>query len=240
MSEFKFENYLFNDQGLLEQALTHKSYVYEGAKKSPLQHNETLEFLGDAVLDLALSAILMRKFPDLDEGFLSKKRASLVNESLLAQIANELKISENMLLGKGEILSQGNKKPRLLASTYEAILGAIFLDGGYEIAEKIIELHFEAHIQFQKDSDAFENDFKTRLQELVQADLKAAPSYKMVGESGPSHLPTFESALVILDREVSRGIGKTKKQAEQEAAKKAVENWTQVCTDFGVLRKENV
>lgn len=237
MSELSIVNYQFKNQAMLEQALTHKSFVHDGKKQQ--KHNETFEFLGDAVLDLALSAILMRRFPDLDEGILSKKRASLVNESVLAQIAQELNLSEKILLGKGEILSQGNKKPRLLASVYEALLGAIFIDGGYPAAEDIIEKHFESHIQAQKHLDAFESDFKTRLQEMVQADLKTSPRYQMVNEEGPSHSPTFETALIILDREVSRGNGKTKKQAEQEAAKKAVETWVQVLLDFGV-RKENV
>ncbi len=192
-------NYQFKDKAKLEQALTHKSFVHDNLKKG-FKHNETLEFLGDAVLDLALSSILMRRFPDFDEGILSKRRASLVNEAVLAEIALELKLSDFLLLGRGEQLSQGNKKPRLLASAYEALLGAIFLDGGYSVVEELVEKHFEFHILSQKNLDAYESDYKTRLQEVVQADLKAGPQYQVISETQLTYSATLPPGLSLVVR----------------------------------------
>ncbi len=233
--EISFISYRFQNGELLEQALTHKSYVNENGKKH-LAHNEKLEFLGDAVLDLLLSELLMEKFPLDDEGNLSKKRASLVNESVLAQIAQSLNISEMIKLGKGEVLSQGNKKPRLLASAYEALLGAVFLDGGYEEARKLARENFSEVLANMNLALDFEQDYKTRLQELSQADLKTGPSYEVTGEEGPSHSPRFQVSLLIQGKVVGTGIGKSKKHAEQEAARAVIENWSQVLTDLGVRK----
>jgi len=234
----QFLSYQFKQPGLLVQAMTHKSFVNEAGNKH-LQHNEKLEFLGDAVLDLVLSEILMDKFPSDDEGNLSKKRASLVNETVLSQIALELELQEKIQLGKGEILSQGNRKPRLLASVYEALLGAIFLDGGYQEARNMAQLNFEKILSTMNPAEDYIHDYKTRLQELAQAEIKSGPTYEVTAEEGPSHHPQFEVALMLQGKVISKGLGKSKKLAEQEAARSAIENWSQFITD-GTLRKNNV
>ena len=231
-------SYQFQKPELFEQALTHKSYVNEAGKRH-LPHNEKLEFLGDAVLDLILSEYLMELFPGDDEGNLSKKRASLVNESVLAQIAHDLNLSDRMNLGKGEILSQGNRKPRLLASVYEAVLGAIFLDGGYEESKKMARLNFEKMVSQMNPAEDFVQDYKTRLQELAQAELKVSPQYEVTGEEGPSHSPQFEVSLSLQGKVVSKGIGKSKKLAEQEATRLTIQNWSGLLAE-NVLRKTNV
>jgi ribonuclease-3 len=235
MSDSTFSNYSFKNPELMEQALTHKSYAFENGKGLFL-HNEKLEFLGDAVLDLILSDFLMEKFPGDDEGNLSKKRASLVNETVLARIAQDLNLSESIRLGKGEILSQGNRKPRLLASVYEAVLGAIFLDGGFEEVRRVGRGHFESLVSQLPPGQDFEQDYKTRFQELVQAELKAGPIYEVIATSGPSHSPQFQVSVSLSGKVISQGLGKSKKHAEQEAAKLALENWSGVLNDLGVRK----
>lgn len=219
--------YDFVKPELLTQAMTHKSYSNEQGQPADA-HNEKLEFLGDAVLALVLSEFLMEIFPADTEGNLSKKRASLVNEAVLAQIAQRLRLSEIIRLGKGEILSQGNQKPRLLASAYEALLGAIFSDGGYDAVKVLVLEHFKEVLKTMDTSEDFYSDFKTRLQETAQADLKATPIYEVTGEQGPSHNPQFEVSLSLLSSVVAKGVGRSKKIAEQEAARAALENWTQI------------
>lgn len=233
-----FMNYPFKNPELYTQALTHKSYVNEGPKRH-LQHNEKLEFLGDAVLDLVLSEFLMERFSQDDEGNLSKKRASLVNETVLAQIATDLQLPEQLNLGKGEILSQGNRKPRLLASAYEALLGAVFLDGGFDQVRLIIRENFTGILNQMNPAEDFQQDYKTRLQELAQAELRCGPTYEVTGEEGPSHSPQFEVSLTLQLKVVGKGIGKSKKLAEQEAARIVLENWSQLVSE-GTLRKNNV
>jgi ribonuclease-3 len=230
--------YQFQKSELLEQAMTHKSFVNEQGKKH-LQHNEKLEFLGDAVLDLVLSEVLMARFPSDDEGNLSKKRASLVNEGVLAQIAQTLGLPEKLQLGKGEILSQGNRKPRLLASAYEALIGAVFLDAGYVTAQKFAVENFEPILNQMNPAEDFQQDYKTRLQELAQAEIKSGPTYEVTGEIGPSHNPQFEVSLTLQGKVVAKGHGKSKKVAEQEAARNTIENWSQLVSG-GTLRKNNV
>lgn len=234
----QFLSYQFKNSQLLIQALTHKSFVNENGNRH-LHHNEKLEFLGDAVLDLVLSEVLMERFPGDDEGNLSKKRASMVNESVLAQMALELELQDKIQLGKGEILSQGNRKPRLLASVYEALLGAIFLDGGYAEAKKMVDFNFEPILSAMNPAEDFIQDYKTRLQELAQAEIKAGPSYEVTGEQGPSHNPQFEVTLSLQGKVISKGLGKSKKLAEQEAARIAIDNWSQLFSE-GTLRKAHV
>lgn len=220
-------SYQFKNQDLFKVAMTHKSFANERGE-GPESHNEKLEFLGDAVLDLVLSDLLMGKYPTDSEGNLSKKRASLVNETVLAQIAQSLGLHEIIRLGKGEILSQGNLKPRLLASVYEAMLGAVYIDGGFETVKNFIGENFEDIMNKMNPQEDYFQDFKTRVQELAQADFKATPTYQIIGETGPSHDPLFQVRLSLHQFEVSQGSGKSKKTAEQEAAKQAIEKWSEI------------
>jgi ribonuclease III len=213
--------YSFKRQDVLLRALTHKSYCFEAGGTTG--HNEILEFLGDSVLDLILSEFLMEKFPHDDEGGLSKKRASLVNEPVLAKVALELQLDQYLLLGKGESLSGGLKKPRLLASALEALIGAIFSDSGYEDSRRVVQEFFAKTIDEINVEADFEADFKTRLQELTQSEKRSTPTYKVSHESGPAHDREFEVEVWVNNGLLAKGKGKSKKAAEQEAARQALE-----------------
>jgi len=216
--------YEFQNRQLLKQALSHKSYDYE-MTAAQNGNNEKLEFLGDAVVDLILSDLLMKQFPDDSEGSLSKKRASLVNESILAQVAQNLMIHTEVLLGKGEAQSGGQGKPRILASAYEAILGAIFVEAGYPRTRDLVEQHFGERITSVGDREAGADDFKTRLQEEVQALLKVTPVYQLVSESGPPHERLFAVEVKVRGVPITQAQGRSKKIAEQEAARLALNLW---------------
>lgn len=211
-------SYAFRVPALLDQALTHKSFANEN-RALGLKDNERLEFLGDAVLDLALSEILMAQLPDETEGGLSKRRAGLVNEDTLARLAIKLNIPELVKLGKGEDATHGREKPRLIASTLEAIIGSIFLDSGYYEAKAAIEKLFANEVG----SNAYERDFKTRLQEYSQKNFASVPVYALLETRGPEHDKEFRVQVSVGSRILGEGIGKTKKQAEQQAAEKALE-----------------
>ncbi len=226
----------FNNPQFLVEALTHKSFAYE--QGSRLSHNEKLEFLGDAVLDLILSAYLMEKFPEDSEGNLSKKRASLVNESVLSKLSQKLGIDQNIRLGRGELSSQGRSKPRLLASAYEAILGAVFLDAGYSVVDRLVRDHFQGLVEMIVGGEDFAADYKTKLQEMTQADIKCSPVYAVVSTEGPSHSPQFEVSLSLQGQEISRGVGRSKKIAEQEAARLTLAKWEQILKE-GYIRRLN-
>jgi ribonuclease-3 len=198
----------------LAHALLHRS---AGAT----QNNETLEFLGDAVLDLAISDLLMRRYPDAREGALSKMRAGLVNAGALAAKARDLGLGEAIRLGKGEEKTGGRTKESILAGAYEAVLGAVYRDAGYEPARAAVERHFAADVAETIDPGAA--DFKTRLQERTQSLLRTGPVYAVVGEEGPDHAKRFVSEITIDGRLYGRGIGGTKKAAEQAAAMAALE-----------------
>lgn len=220
-------HYTFQNPDLLIQSLTHKSFFHE-KRKQLAGDNEKLEFLGDAVLDLILSEVLLGYFPKDSEGNLSKKRASLVNEDLLSKVAIEIGIPQFLLLGKGEAQSGGLQKPRLLASALEAVVGAIFLDSNYEMTKSIVLKHFLPIIQKISTHDDFEKDYKTKLQEMTQKKYREAPVYVLSGESGPSHEKVFTVSLLLSSQEVSQACGKSKKQAEQEAARLTIEKFNQI------------
>lgn len=211
-------SYKFKNEAILAQALTHKSYANE--KKGIIKDNERLEFLGDAVLDLSISHLIMERFPDLSEGDMSKLRASLVNENYLAVMAEEFELNQYLLLGRGEELSGGRNKPSILADSFEAVIAAIYLDGGFDAAFKTVSRHF---IDLLSKTDLY-GDYKTRLQELTQERLKCMPSYTLKSTSGPDHARVFEVELHIEGKLYGDGKGKTKKEAEQKAAKEALEN----------------
>jgi ribonuclease III len=196
-------------------AVTHRSSSAEAP------NNETLEFLGDAVLALAMADLLMRRFPAAREGDLSKLRAGLVNAETLAAKARALDLGRWLRLGKGEEKSGGREKESILAAVYEALLGAVYLDSGFEAARRVVEAHFAADVTTQ--ASAGRRDYKTRLQELTQRLFRATPVYQLVEESGPDHAKRFVSELSIAGRRYGRGIGHTKKAAEQAAAMEALE-----------------
>jgi len=194
-------------------AITHRSQG-EG------RNNETLEFLGDAVLALAISDLLMARFPDAREGDLSKMRAALVNAEVLAGKARALDVGRWLRLGKGEEKSGGRDKESILAAAYEAVLGAIYLDAGYEPARAVIEAQFGTDLG--EHATVGQRDYKTQLQELTQRLFRETPSYTLVEESGPDHEKRFVSEIAVGGRACGRGVGKSKKTAEQAAAMQAL------------------
>lgn len=213
--------YQFKNAQVLESALTHKSHRYETNEKNT-QDNEKLEFLGDAVLDLVLSDLLMKSFASDQEGALSKKRASLVNEEALALIAKEFCLDVFLRLGKGERLSNGLQKPRILACCFEALLGAIYVDGGFEKAYAVIQNIFEPKFSKIAAEPDYASDFKTRLQERTQELYKRVPKYIIVSEQGPDHDKYFEVIVELSESLSARGSGRNKKSAEQSAAQNAL------------------
>ena len=212
--------YEFSNKDLLQEALRHSSYVNELAHQN-LQDNERLEFLGDAVLNLIVGHILMRRYPEVKEGELSRRRANLVNESQLAKMAHSFELGAYILLGKGEIQTHGREKNSILADTYEALVAAVYLDGGFDAAFRFLETKFFL-LMDRLDSAGNNYDYKSQLQEMVQINHGAMPDYKIVREDGPDHDKTFWVELKVIDIE-TQGSGKNKKTAEQEAARKAME-----------------
>jgi len=212
--------YEFHDKNLLQEALRHSSFVNELGEPQ-LRDNERLEFLGDAVLNLIVGHILMRCYPDLKEGDLSRSRANLVNESQLAKMARSFDLGLYIQLGKGEIQTQGREKNSILADTYEALMASIYLDGGFDAAFQIIKTNFQPLIEYLHTA-ADNHDYKSQLQEKVQVEHGSMPDYSIIREDGPDHDKTFRVGLKVLDIE-TQGIGKSKKAAEQDAARKAIE-----------------
>ena len=213
--------YRFNEIEWLDKALTHRSFIHETAPLKK-ESNEVLEFLGDAVLNLAVSHLLLQKFPEAREGTLSLWRAHLVKQSSLALLSRELRLEEHLLLGKGELLNGGMKKSSILANTYEALLGAIFMDAGFHQALEIIQKHFELYLRTNTPSVLF-NDFKSLLQIYFQQSRGVSPQYRVLKESGPDHDKRFQASVTIDGEVKGIGWGKSKKEAEQEAAQKALE-----------------
>jgi ribonuclease III len=207
--------YSFARQVLLEQALTHRSYANENRAEAALD-NEKLEFLGDAVLDLVVGHLLMDEYPSMSEGELSVTRAQVVSEAGLSELAADLGLGDFLRLGRGEERTGGRHKPSLLADAFEALVAAVYLDGGFDEARSLVKRLLARRLG-GIDSTGF-HDFKTRLQESAQAKLKATPEYRVVGEAGPDHDKTFEVAVLIKEREWARAAGKSKKDAEQRAA----------------------
>ena len=207
--------YTFSNEKLLIEALTHKSY------KQPY-NNERLEFLGDAVLDLIVGKYLFLKYPNSDEGVLSKTRASLVNEEGFTKLASFLELGDYLFLSNAEINNNGRSKPSLLSNAFEATMGAIYLEAGLEVLEKIVLKILDENYKGQ-DMLSLSKDFKTTLQELTQAKFGQLPEYKMIEAKGPDHLKVFTIGLFIDGKEFAKASGKSKKQAQQEAALIALE-----------------
>lgn len=212
--------YRFADPALLTQALTHRSYANEQREATGID-NERLEFLGDAVLDLVISHRLLENCPDADEGELSRLRAELVSMPSLARMAQRLDLGACLLLGRGEVRSGGRDKESLQADGFEAVIGAIFLDGGYAAAAAVAGRLFAPNLQMTN-GPGNEQDFKTRLQERLQAQ-RQRPEYRLTATHGPDHQRCYEVEVLVAGTVFGHGSGTTKKRAEQEAACRALQ-----------------
>jgi ribonuclease-3 len=210
----------FQDKNLLTQAFVHRSYINEN-KSSGLEHNERLEFLGDAVLELVVTDFLYKKFPDSDEGDLTAYRSALVNAETCAQIATELNFNDYLLLSKGEAKDTGRARTYILANALEALIGAIYIDQGYETAKIFIEKYFTPLIDTIISKNAF-IDAKSLFQEKAQEFDGRTPSYKTLRESGPDHGKIFTVGVYVGKELVAEGSGKSKQDAEQEAAREGL------------------
>jgi ribonuclease-3 len=213
--------YRFDKIEWLDQALTHKSFIHQ-TESSKKGSNEVLEFLGDSVLNLVVSHLLLHAFPDAQEGTLSMRRAHLVKQSSLAHLSKEIRLQDHLLLGKSELLSGGGKKSSILANTYEALIGAIYMDSGFDRTLEVIHDHLKPYLQSEIPSFLF-NDYKSLLQEQTQRTRGLSPKYHVLKGLGPDHDKLFQASVTIAGEVKGIGWGKSKKEAEQEAAKKALE-----------------
>ena len=206
--------YTFKDQELLQTALTHTSYANEA--KRCLPNNERLEFLGDSVLSFVVAEHLFSGAPRLPEGELTRRRASLVCEGALAGFADQIQLGEHLLLGKGEEMNGGRRRPSILADAFEALIAALYMDGGIEAAKAFI-------LPFVESGASAEEDYKTRLQEVVQQNPQERLRYVLVAEDGPDHNKFFTVEVYLNSNRIGKGQGHSKKLAEQHAARKALE-----------------
>ena len=213
--------YNFKDQKLIKSALTHSSY-FAGKGDKGSCNNERLEFLGDAFFDAIIGEALYRRLPDVEEGVLTKIRAKVVCEMSLAEQGNKLQIGDYMLMGHGEEKSGGRRRDSIVADAMEAVIGALFLDGGYEIAKKFVMNLFGETIEDAMKGKLY-TDYKSEIQERIQGGSHKLLSYKVVKEEGPDHDKIFHVDLMCDDEVIGRGIGRSKKEAERNAAKEALE-----------------
>jgi len=215
--------YSFKDIGILNHALVHSSYINEN-RMGHTAHNERLEFLGDAVLELVSSEYIYSTFPEMTEGEMSKLRASVVNEGSLAKCARERNFGDFLKLGKGEVRGGGAQRESILADTFEAVIGAIYLDGGYDAAKRFILCALETDIHSMKGL-TWISDCKTHLQEQLQKNSQETIEYYVIKEEGPEHNKIFTVELAHGGRVMAQGSGRNKKEAEQEAARHAIEKY---------------
>jgi ribonuclease-3 len=214
--------YRFRDRGLLEHAMTHTSRANEDVSGG-VRDNESLEFLGDAVLGFLIADLLFNEFPEHDEGQKSKIKAAVVSTTALARLAERLSLGEHLLLGRGEEKTGGRQKQALLADSYEALIAAIYLDGGIEHARAFVVREFAALVEDTRRAGAAGQDYKSALQELVQSQNAPLPEYRLVGALGPDHRKLFQVEVVLGGEPVAEATGTSKKEAEQEAARIALE-----------------
>jgi ribonuclease-3 len=214
--------YRFRDRGLLEHALTHKSRAAEDASGG-VTDNESLEFLGDAVLGFIVADTLFHRFPDYSEGQKSKIKAAVVSTHSLARHAEHLGLGDHLILGRGEEKTGGRFKAALLADAYEALIAAIYLDGGIDAARAFLARELDEAISAGEQPDFHGQDFKSALQERLQSLGKALPEYRVVNEEGPDHRKVFHVDVIVGGETLATALGKAKKEAEQEAARLALE-----------------
>lgn len=210
-----------HDLELLDMALTHTSYAHEAKQYPKPHHNERIEFLGDSVLSVIVSTYMYKSFPDLAEGQLTKLRAYLVCEGSLYEYAKKIHLGDYLQLGKGEELSGGSERPSILADAFESVLGAIYLDQGFEVVQTYLLGMMQSEIDFICRHGIF-NDYKTRLQEYLQRDGDADIHYVLLGSTGPEHNKVFTSQVMLGNTVIGEGSGRTKKDSEQHAAKQAL------------------
>ena len=222
--------YQFNHIEWLDRALTHKSFIHQ-TNTPAKEPNEVLEFLGDAVLNLAVSHLLFKTFPEAHEGVLSIRRAHLVKRSSLAYLSKEIRLEDHLLLGKSELIDGGRKKSSILANTYEALIGAIYMDSGFDRTLEVLQHHLRPYLQAEIPSLLF-NDYKSLLQEQAQQTQGGSPKYQVLQEEGPDHDKRFQASVSIGGEVKGIGWGKSKKEAEQEAAKNALEKFETRSTNF--------
>lgn len=220
----KILQYTYCRSNFLEEALTHSSYANEH-RNYQVRDNERLEFLGDAILDLIISDYLFKKYPNMPEGDLSKLRASIVCEGSLAKNAKKMALGQYILLGKGEEMTGGRERASILADAFEAITGSLFLDGGFDEAKRFIHETLVADVEQNECIETLYTDYKTLLQECIQKVSMNPIHYEVVGEEGPDHDKYFYVEVFHEERALGRGIGKSKKEAEQDAAKKALNHY---------------
>lgn len=212
-------SYRFRSLQLFTQALTHRSYLHESMEGG--EDNERLEFLGDSVIEVVVSHLLMTRFSHLTEGGLSKTRAEFVKEDTLAALAREIRLGDALRLGRGEEETGGRGKDSILAGGFEALMAAVYLDGGYGEVFRVIEGLFTPRLAAIKE-ELEDKDFKTRLQEYTQRNLNDTPLYTVAREEGPDHAKTFEVVISINGKPYGKGRGRSKKEAEQGAAEEAL------------------
>ena len=213
--------YIFKDKNLLKESLTHRSYLNENPSWH-LPNNERLEFLGDAVLELATTEELYNRYPESQEGDLTSYRAALVNYQMMATIAKEIGLENFVLLSRGEARDTGRARDVILANAMEALIGAIYLDSDYLRAKKFVKSFVLGHLA-EVIAKGLYKDAKSLLQEKAQADLKVTPNYKVISEKGPDHAKIFEVGVFLNDKMIAVGSGQSKQDAEVEAARKALE-----------------
>jgi ribonuclease-3 len=217
--------YRFKDRGMLEHALTHRSRVHEDASGGVFD-NESMEFLGDSVLGFVIAAMLFREFPQHNEGQKSKLKASLVSAAALARLGERLGLGEFLILGRGEEKTGGRRKHAIIADCYEALIAAVYLDGGIEPAEKFIGREFASLIEEAKRTGAaasFTEDWKSALQEYLQSGGRGLPVYRLAAEVGPDHRKSFVVEVMVEGTAVAKAEGRSKKEAAQAAARAALE-----------------
>jgi ribonuclease-3 len=220
--------YRFKDRGLLEHALTHRSRVHEDASGGVFD-NESMEFLGDSILGFVIAAMLFREFPHHNEGQKSKLKASLVSAASLARLAEKLDLGAFLILGRGEEKTGGRRKHAIIADCYEALIAAIYLDGGIEPAQRFIEAQFADLVSEARRTGAaasFTEDWKSALQEFLQSQGRGLPAYRLAGEVGPDHRKSFVVEVMIEGEPVAQAEGRSKKEAAQSAARAALDKLT--------------
>lgn len=216
--------YTFKDKKLAEMAITHKSYAHDRKKDSLDSYNERVEFLGDAILEYIISKELYSKLPNEKEGVLTKKRARIVCEESLCSVIKQYRLEECLRVGNCELKVKNSRKDAMLADMFEAVLGAIYLDAGFDIAEKVCLKMLKKTIEDEINNVSENKDYKTRLQEEVQKGKDKLIEYRLIREEGPSHDKIFYVEVLVNNKKIGEGNGKSKKEAEQQAAKEALEN----------------